>query len=210
ELRDGQLTHRQTVLPGPGLGARHLDYRGDQVFVAMERGNRLFTYRYRDGVLDEHPEFDVSTLRDPDHARVGQRAGAIHLHPNGRYLYVTNRAARTESVTLGGRAVDVLAGGENDIALFALDPGSGEPRPVAHFETRGIEPRTFTLDPSGRFSIVANQSSRNVLDASGTLRVVPRSVVVFAVDDEGRLNFRHEYEFAQGELFWIGAVQLPG
>lgn len=209
EYRDGQLTRRQTVLPGPGLGARHLDYRGDRLFVAMERGNRLFTYRYRDGVLDERPEFDVSTLKDPEHATTGQRAGAIHLHPSGRYLYVTNRAARTQSVTLAGQAAEVFAGGENDLALFALDPGSGEPRPVDHYSTRGIEPRTFTIEPSGRFLIVANQSSRNVLDANGALRAVPRSVVVFAVGEDGRLQFRHEYEFAQGELFWIGSVQLP-
>ena len=210
EFREGQLTRRQLVLPGSGLGPRHLDYRGEQVFVAMERGNRLFSYRFREGVLDERPQFDVSTLRDPAHVDPGQRAGAIHVHPSGRYLYVTNRAARTRSVMLGAVAADVFAGGENDIALFALDASSGEPRLVDHYDTRGIEPRTFTLEPAGRFLIVANQSARDELDANGAPRAVPRSVVVFEIGDDGRLSHRQTYEFARGELFWIGAVQLPG
>jgi 6-phosphogluconolactonase (cycloisomerase 2 family) len=209
-FEDGQLTARQSVLPGPGLGPRHLDYRGDQVFVAMERGNRLVAYRYRGGVLDEQPEFDLPTLRDPGNVREGQRAGAIHVHPNGRYLYVSNRATRSTGATSAGQPVEVFAGGENDIALFALDAASGEPRPVDHYDTRGFEPRTFTIEPSGRFLIVANQSQRNVFDANGAISSVPRSVAVFEIGDDGRLTYLRKYERSHGELFWIGSLQLPG
>lgn len=209
-FRDGQLTQQQTVLPGPGLGPRHLDYAGDRVFVVMERGNQLFAYRYRGGTLDESPEFRVPTLKQPDDVRPGQRAGAIHLHPSGAYLYVTNRANRTTPVTTAGAAAEVFAGGENDIALFALEPGTGEPRRVDHYDTRGFEPRSFTIEPSGRFLIVANQVERSVLDASGVRRTVPRSVVVFEIGEGGRLQYRREYAFSGGDLFWIGSVQLPG
>lgn len=210
QFREGQLTQQQTLLPGPGLGPRHLDYRGDRVFVAMERGNRLFSYRYRGGVLDERPELDMSTLDDTANAREGQRAGAIHVHPDGKHVYVSNRAVRTSSVTRAGQPVEVFAGGENGIALFELEPGAGEPRRVGQFATRGFEPRTFTIEPSGRFLFVANQSERNVLDAGGALRAVPRSVVVFEIAEGGALTFLREYEFTGGELFWIGSVQLPG
>jgi 6-phosphogluconolactonase len=209
-FQDGQLTQLQTVLPGPGLGARHLDYAGDRVFVAMERGNRLFSYRYRGGRLEEPPDFDVPTLKQPDNAAPGQRAGAIHRHPGGQFLYVSNRAARSAPVTTAGQAVEVFAGGENNIALFALDPGSGEPRRVDHYDTRGFEPRTFTIEPSGRFLIVANQSERHVAAASGAPQAVPRSVVVFEIGAGGRLSYRQEYTFSGGDLFWIGSVQLPG
>jgi 6-phosphogluconolactonase len=209
-FHDGQLTQQQTVLPGPGLGARHLDYAGDRVFVAMERGNRLYSYRYREGRLEEPPEFDVPTLKQPGDVAPGQRAGAIHLHPSGEFVYVSNRATRTRPVAAAGQAVEVFAGGENDIALFALQPGSGEPRLVDHYDTRGFEPRTFTIEPSGRFLIVANQSERQVLAASGEPHAVPRSVVVFEIGAGGKLEYRWEYAFTGGELFWIGAVQLPG
>jgi len=209
-FQDGQLTQQQSVLPGPGLGARHLDYAGDRVFVAMERGNRLYSYRYRGGRLEEPPEFDVPTLKRPGDVAPGQRAGAIHRHPSGAFLYVSNRATRTTAATTAGQAAEVFAGGENDIALFALDPGSGEPRLVDHYDTRGFEPRTFTIEPSGRFLIVANQSERHVLAASGPPRAVPRSVVVFEIGAGGRLSYRWEYAFSGGELFWIGSVQLPG
>jgi 6-phosphogluconolactonase len=209
-FHDGQLTREQTVLPGPGLGARHLDYAGDRVFVAMERGNRLFSYRYRGGRLEEPPEFDVPTLKHPGSAAPGQRAGAIHRHPSGEFLYVSNRAARSAPVTIAGQAVEVFAGGENNIALFSLDPGSGEPRRVDHYDTRGFEPRTFTIEPSGRFLIVANQSERYVAATSGAPRAVPRSVVVFEIGAGGRLSYRSEHTFSSGELFWIGSVRLPG
>lgn len=209
-FQDGQLTQQQTVLLGPGLGARHLDYAGERVFVVMERGNRLVSYRYRGGRLEEPPEFNLPTLKQPGNAAPGQRAGAIHRHPSGEFLYVSNRAARSAPVTTSGQAVEVFAGGENNIALFALDPGSGEPRQVDHYDTRGFEPRTFTIEPSGRFLIVANQSERHVTAASGAPQAVPRSVVVFEIGAGGRLSYRWQYAFSGGELFWIGSVQLPG
>lgn len=232
----GQLTLRQTVRPGPGLGPRHLDYAGDHVFVVMERSNRLATYRFEAGALGQRPEFESSTLQHPERARPGQRAGAIHRHPNGKFLYVSNRSSRTTRVALGGEAVEVFAGGDNDIALFALEPGSAEPRPVAHHPTRGFEPRTFTIVPDGQFLIVANQSERQVIEGGGAdggiipgdaiagedgvgngvgpergaLRTVPRSLVVFAVAADGRLHYRHAYPFTRGDLFWIGSLALPG
>jgi 6-phosphogluconolactonase len=207
---EGQLTRQQTVLPGPGLGPRHLDYRGDHVFVAMERGNRLFSYRYQRGWLDERPAFDVPTLRDPANVRPRQRAGAIHIHPDGKHLYLSNRADRSSTLQVSGQPVEVFVGGENNIALFALEPESGEPRLVEHYDTRGFEPRTFTIEPSGRFLFVGNQSRRNVLDAAGALSAVPPGLVVFEIGEGGRLKYLLEYDFARGDVFWVGAVQLPG
>ena len=119
-------------------------------------------------------------------------------------------ANRTTPVTAAGQTVEVFAGGENNIALFALEPRSGQPRLVDHYDTRGFEPRTFSIEPSGRFLIVANQSERQVVAASGAPRTVPRSVVVFEIGAGGKLEYRWEYAFTGGELFWIGSVRLPG
>jgi 6-phosphogluconolactonase (cycloisomerase 2 family) len=206
---DGRLTQQQTLLPGPGLGPRHLDYGGERIFVAMERGNQLVSYRYRDGVVEEPADFSLPTLALPGDVRPRQRLGAIHLHPDGRHLYLSNRADGTIARELAGQSVDVFAGGENDITLVTLEPGSDEPRLVEHYDTHGIEPRTFTIEPSGRFLIVGNQVERNVLDASGSIRVVPRSVAVFEIGEDGRLQYLRKHDFTRGDVFWIGAVQLP-
>ena len=47
----------------------------------------------------------------------------------------------------------VFAGGENSLAVFALDPASGEPTLIQHVDTRGIHCRTFHIDPSGRMLV---------------------------------------------------------
>jgi hypothetical protein len=47
----------------------------------------------------------------------GQAAGAIHDHPTGRFVYVTNRNSGT--VDFEGKKVS--NGGENNIAVVAID-----------------------------------------------------------------------------------------
>ena len=37
------------------------------------------------------PMFIKDTLADPGNAKPAQGAGPIHVHPNGRFVYVTNR-----------------------------------------------------------------------------------------------------------------------
>ena len=64
--------------------------------------------------------------------------GAIHVHPGGRFAYVSNRA----DGTVEHRGEQVFNGGENSIAVFALDPQSGEPRRIQNAPTQGIHART--------------------------------------------------------------------
>ena len=75
----------------------------------------------------------------------------MKIHPNGRFLYVTNRADGV--ATQDGQAI--WAGGENSIAVFALAERTGEPRLMQHLSSEGIEARTFAVDPSGTVLIVA-------------------------------------------------------
>ncbi|MEI9805599.1 MAG: beta-propeller fold lactonase family protein [Pseudolabrys sp.] len=93
----GVLTEQSSIAPneGYGFGPRHLDIHADLpwVFVSLERQNKLYAFR-----TDEHDRiateaaFKRETLADPDTVRPRQMAGAIHVHPNGRYLYLANRA----------------------------------------------------------------------------------------------------------------------
>src|ERR1044071_1321781 len=95
-FKDGVLSNKASVQPGTGLGfgPRHLDFHPQQpwVFVSVERQNQLYVYKLQpDHSLVPDPLFVTTTLANPGNVRPGQAAGAIHLHPTGRFVYVTNR-----------------------------------------------------------------------------------------------------------------------
>lgn len=207
----GRLSHEQSLELEPGLGARHLDHGAAHVYVAVERGNRLRAYGYASGVLQPRPAFELSTLPDPSEpgpsAELRQRAGAIHLHPNGKALYLTNRASQTKRAP--GGETDVFLGGINDIVFYRLDPASGEPREIERYDTRGFEPRTFSIEPEGELLFVGNQSARNVLRPNGNIEPVPRSIAVFRIQPDGRLAYQRKYDVAGGDVFWLGSLALP-
>jgi 6-phosphogluconolactonase (cycloisomerase 2 family) len=197
-VKQGQLTQTQTLTLAPGLGARHADFdhTGRFVHVVIERGNRLYTYRFKGGQLSPLPLFDQTTLADPaNNAIARQRAGAIHVHPNKKVLYLSNRQDTLD-------AAGTLPG-ENNIAVFALDGATGKPTPLQHIDTRGVEARSFTIDPTGRYLIVGNQVPRTV-----NAVVIPRSLAVFRIGADGKLSFLHKHDVAAGDVFWVGAVQL--
>ena len=85
----------------------------------------------------------------------------VALHPNGRFLYLANRAFDT--VKVDGK--DVFPGGENNIAVFSIDQASGEPTLIQAEDVRGVYPRTFALDPAARMLAVTDN------DAAVTLSV---------------------------------------
>jgi 6-phosphogluconolactonase len=212
DYRDGLLTNRASIAPGGGVNfqPRHLDFHptGPWVFVSLERQNKLQVYgKLKDGTLSPEPLFVKDTLADPGHLRPGQAAGTIHVHPNGRFVYQANRASGT--VDFEGKPV--FAGGENSIAVFAINPDTGEPTLVQNIDTRGMQPRTFALDPSGRILVAANQAPLQVRDGAN-VRTVPASLAVYRVGGDGKLDFARKYDVEAGgskTIFWMGLVGLP-
>jgi 6-phosphogluconolactonase len=78
--------------------------------------------------------------------KTGKPASAeIVISPNGRFLYASNRAAN------------------NNIAIFRINRKTGKLTFLSHQATMGQTPRFFTFDPTGRFLLVANQDSGNIL-----------------------------------------------
>jgi 6-phosphogluconolactonase (cycloisomerase 2 family) len=175
-FKDGQLANRGSVAPdrGYGFGPRHLDFHPSLplVYVSRERENKLNVYRLQqDSVLDPQAIFIKDTLAEPGHIRSRQAAGTVHVHPNGRYVYVGNRASDT--VDFNGK--QVFPGGENSIAVFAIDPSSGEPTLIQNADVHGIHPRTFALDPSGKMLVAATIQAALVRDGDGVRRCRPTS-----------------------------------
>jgi 6-phosphogluconolactonase len=71
-------------------------------------------------------------------------SAAIKIHPNGKFLYASNR------------------GELNEVVVFSIDD-EGKLTPIQHMSTAGKTPRDFEIDPSGNFLLVANQDSSTLI-----------------------------------------------
>lgn len=213
-LAAGVLVNRASIAPGGGYGfqARHIDFHPSRpwAFLTLERQNEISVFRTTADSIASSPLFSKTTLAEPSHVRSGQTASSIHAHPNGRYVYVGNRASATSEV--GGARLAV--GGENTIAVFSINQDSGEPNLIQSVDTRGYHPRTFELDRTGRLLVVGNQSPMAVADGTGgVFRTVPASLAVFRIGEDGRLTFVRSYTVdadpsAGRLLFWMGLASL--
>jgi 6-phosphogluconolactonase len=203
---DGKLTNLTSIAPDGGRNyqARSLDYHPSRpwVFLSLERQNKLEVYQELDnGSLSKTPLFVKDTLAEPGNVRLGQGAGTIHVHPNGKVVYLVNRA--TGTTDFNGKPVFV--GGENSIAVFGIDQFSGEPTLIQSIDSRGIHPQAFALDSRGRILVVGNQLSLSVREGEHTNTSAP-NVAVFRVRGDGKLDFAAKYDI--NGLFWVGLVSL--
>jgi 6-phosphogluconolactonase len=72
-------------------------------------------------------------------------AAALHLSPDGKFLYASNRA------------------NANELVIYAVDPQGGTLMSVGHQSSLGVKPRDFCIDPTGKFLVVANQDSDDLV-----------------------------------------------
>jgi 6-phosphogluconolactonase (cycloisomerase 2 family) len=97
-FKDGILSERQSI--SFDFNARHMDFHpsGKWDYFTTERQNRMLVYeRRQDGSLGRQL-YSKDTLFNPGAVSPGQIAGTVHAHPNGRYVYVANRASGTTEV----------------------------------------------------------------------------------------------------------------
>jgi len=128
----------------PGAGPRHLAFHPTLplVFVANELDSTVATLRF-DG------ERGALSLLDARSTVLAGWTGTnypadIHVAPNGRTLYVSNR-------------------GHNSIAVFSVADSTAALALEQTVSTEGDWPRNFSLHPSGRWLLVANQRSDSVV-----------------------------------------------
>ncbi len=207
--KNGVLTNEVSIAPngGKAFGPRHLDFHPTKpwMYVSIETQNKMDMHKMDGGRI--HPEiaYRADMLAEPHNIRARQAAGTVHVHPNGRFVYGANRAQ--ETIEFQGK--QVFKGGENSIVVYAIDPSTGEPRPIQHSETRAIHPRTFHIDPSGRMLVAQHNLPVNVRDGD-TIRTLPAGLSVFRIGDDGKLTFERKYDIDVGDktMFWMGMVPL--
>jgi 6-phosphogluconolactonase len=148
------LSYASSVSVKPGNGPRHLEFAPNkkQVYLLQEMGSTITAYDYNGGKLKEIQS--VSILAENFKGAVG--AAAIHISPDGNFLYASNR------------------GDANEIVVYAINPLNGQLTFVERHSTYGQAPRDFAIDPTGHFLVVANQGSDSIYvfkidTAKGTL-----------------------------------------
>ena len=154
-----------------GAGPRHLTFHpnGRWAYLINELALTLTAYAFdaEQGTL--RALFRDIAVAPPE--LVGGSAADIHVHPSGKFLFVSNRH-----------------GDRSSIASFVIDEQSGRVELVGHEPTRGKTPRNFALDPEGRLLIAANQESNDI----AVFRVDPRF---------GSLTFVRTLAVAPGPFF---------
>jgi 6-phosphogluconolactonase len=162
-------------------------------------------YRMQGDGLESEAAFIRDTLADPKNIKPRQLAGAIHVHPTGRFVYVANRA----DWTVDYAGTQVFGGGENSISVYALDPATGEPALIQHADTRSIHVRTFAIDPSGRIMIAASIKPLAVREGAN-VTTLPAALSVFRIGGDGTLEFVRKYDVDTGGKihYWMGMMGL--
>jgi len=207
--KNGALSNEVSIAPdgGRNFGPRHLDFHPTRpwIYVSIETQNKMYTYKMENGRVNPDTAFRAETLLEPGNIRARQAASTVHVHPNGRFLYGANRAEATAEV----EGKQVFKGGENSIVVYSIDQSTGEPTPIQHIETRGIHPRTFHVDPSGRLLVAQHNLPVNVRDGD-KVRTVPAGLSVFRIGADGKLEFARKYDIDVGKtlMFWMGMVAL--
>lgn len=126
-----------------GNGPRHMAFSADgkYVYLVQEMGAAITTFSIDGEKLK--PLQTITMLADGFTGQVG--AADIHISPDGRFLYATNR------------------GDANEIVQYAINHDNGQLIFVERYSTHGKTPRNFVIDPTGNYLLVANQTTDNIV-----------------------------------------------
>ncbi|WP_415768811.1 lactonase family protein [Pseudomonas sp. LB3P38] len=142
ELPLTAATPASVQLP-PGSGPRHLLFSADgkHAWLTMEMSAQVAVFDYKDGQLKQTQMVELATGQPVS----DKAAAALHASSDGKFLYVSNR------------------GTANQLLVFAIDPATGHLKELQRRSVEGDHPREFSLDPSGKFLLIANQKSNQIV-----------------------------------------------
>jgi 6-phosphogluconolactonase len=143
-LTPGEPLDAFSATLSPGAGPRHLAFGTDGKFMyvvsELESTVTVFANDTRNTYRNAQ---QISAL--PKGFTGRNDAAEIAIHPNGKFLYSSNR-------------------GEDTIAVFAIAHPKGTLTHIANVPTQGKEPRHFAIDPTGRYLLAENQNSDTIVE----------------------------------------------
>jgi 6-phosphogluconolactonase len=143
DAKTSQLKKHGFATVAPGAGPRHfaISSKGKFAYSLNELHSTItsFAFDSKKGTLS--PFQTISTL--PTGYKGGNSTAEIKIHPNGKYLYSSNR-------------------GHDSIAVFKIHEKLGTLTPIQEQKTGGKTPRNFNITPNGKFLVAANQGSNDI------------------------------------------------
>jgi len=139
-IEDGKLAAHNppSVKEKPGMGPRHLAFSPDRRFAYLlnELESYVTVYATDDGTATFRHIQEISSLPGNPSNRDG--AAEMLVHPNGKFVYASNR-------------------GPGTIAVYKRDAAQGNLQLVQTAKVKGTTPRGVEFDPSGSFLLVGDQ-----------------------------------------------------
>lgn len=128
------------VTVAPGDGPRHFKFGrdGKQAYVINELSNTVTMFDYDRDRGRLTPRQTITTL--PDDFQRENTGAEVRVHPNGRFLYASNR-------------------GHDSIAVFSITSENGRLSAIESVESGGRTPRNFALSPDGKWLVCAHQDT---------------------------------------------------
>ncbi len=134
----------KTFSTAPGISPRHSAFHPSlpYVYIINEREASLSSFHF------DTETGDVSLIQTLPTIPAGfterNTPADIRMHPNGRFVYGSNR-------------------GHDSIAIFSIDEATGRMTSVDIVPSGGSTPRTINFDPSGEYLFAGNQGTNNVV-----------------------------------------------
>ncbi len=145
DVRTGKLTPNDppSISIKAKAGARHLVFSPNRKFVylvdELDASIYVFPWDAKTGTLKKEVQVTTALPKGFD----GKPwAADIHLTPDGRFLYASERTTST-------------------LAAFGVDPKTGMLTPIDSHPTEK-QPRSFNIDPAGRYLLSVGQLSNSM------------------------------------------------
>ncbi|MGY2288600.1 lactonase family protein [Pseudomonas sp. SDO528_S397] len=154
-----------------GSGPRHLLFSADgkHAWLTTEMSAQVAVFDWHDGTLTQ-----TQIVGYADGQPVSDKAGAaLHASADGKFLYVSNR------------------GTANQIIVFSVDPATAHLTQLQRRSVEGDHPREFSLDPTGKFLLIANQKSNEivVVERDAKTGLLGKTVQKLPIDAPSDLKF---------------------
>jgi 6-phosphogluconolactonase len=145
DAKTGKLTPNDppSVSVKAKAGARHLVFSPNRKFVylvdELDASIYVFPWDAKTGTLQKEVQVTTALPKGFD----GKPwAADIHLTPDGKFLYASERTTST-------------------LAAFSVDPGTGKLTSIDSYPTEK-QPRGFNIDPTGRYLLSVGQLSNSM------------------------------------------------